>query len=66
MNISYVHHNIPKDLTLAAKESSHPPLPHLVVLTIKVWRNRTPCLVRHLWILDWLESRRSLASSDTN
>jgi hypothetical protein len=28
-------------------------LPHLVVLTIKVWRTRTPFLVFHLWILDW-------------
>jgi hypothetical protein len=38
MNISCVHCDIPKDLTLAAEESSHPPMPHLVVLTIKVWR----------------------------
>jgi hypothetical protein len=36
MNISCVHRDIPQDLTLAAKESSHPPLPHLVVLTISV------------------------------
>jgi hypothetical protein len=36
MNISCVHRNIPKDLTLAAEESNHPLLPHLVVLTIKV------------------------------
>jgi hypothetical protein len=27
-------------------------LPHVVVLTIKVWRTRTPFLVLHLWILD--------------
>jgi hypothetical protein len=27
MNISCVHHDIPQDLTLAAEESSHPPLP---------------------------------------
>jgi hypothetical protein len=38
MNISCVHSDIPKDLTLAAEESSHPPLPHLVVLAIEVWR----------------------------
>jgi hypothetical protein len=42
----------PKDLTLAAEESGHPPLPDVVVLTIKVWWTRTPFLVRHLWILD--------------
>jgi hypothetical protein len=47
---------IVQDLTLTAEERSHPPLPHLVVLTIKVWRNRTPFLVCHLWILDRLES----------
>jgi hypothetical protein len=61
MNISCVHRYIPKDLTLAIEESSHPPLPHLVILTIKVWRTLTPFLVRHLWILDWFESRRSIA-----
>jgi hypothetical protein len=52
MNISCVHHDIPRDLTVATEESGHPPLPHMVVLTIKVWRTRTPFLVRHLWILD--------------
>jgi hypothetical protein len=56
MNISCVHRDIPQDLTLAVEESGHPPLPHMVVLTIKVWRTRTPFLVRHLWILYWLES----------
>jgi hypothetical protein len=66
MNISCVHHDIPQDLTLATEESSHPPLAHMVVLTIKVWRTRTPFLVRHLWILDWLESRRSVTGYDTN
>jgi hypothetical protein len=66
MNISCVHGDIPQDLTLAADESSCPPLPHLVVSTIKVWRIRTPFLVRHVWILDWLESRRSVTGSDTN
>jgi hypothetical protein len=40
MNISCVHCDIPQHLTLAAEESSHPPLPHLVILTIKVWRTR--------------------------
>jgi hypothetical protein len=48
MNISCVPHDIPKNLTLAAEESGHPPLPHLVVSTIKVWRTRTPFLIRHL------------------
>jgi hypothetical protein len=48
MNISSVHRDIPQDLTLAMDESSHPPLPHLVVNTIKVWRTRTPFMVRHL------------------
>jgi hypothetical protein len=38
MNISCVHCNIPKDLTLAAEESSHPPLPHLVVFSIEMRR----------------------------
>jgi hypothetical protein len=56
MNISCVHHDIPQDLTVAAEESSRPPLPHLVVLTIKVWRTQTPFLVHHLQILDLLES----------
>jgi hypothetical protein len=66
MNISCVHRDIPQDLTLAAEESGHPPLPHMVVLTINVWKTQTPFLVRHLWILDWLESRRSITVSDTN
>jgi hypothetical protein len=52
MNISCVHRDITKDLTLGAEESNHPPFPHLVVSTINVWRTRTPFLVRHLWILD--------------
>jgi hypothetical protein len=41
-------------------------LPHLVILTIKVWRTRTPFRVCHLWILDWLESQRSVTGSNTN
>jgi hypothetical protein len=52
MNISCVHRDIPQNLTLVAEESSHLPFAHLVVFTIKVWRTRTPFLVRHLWILD--------------
>jgi hypothetical protein len=66
MNISCVHREIPQDLTLAVDVTSHQPLPHMVVLTIKVWRTRTQFLVRHLWILDRLESRRSVIGSDTN
>jgi hypothetical protein len=66
MNISYVHRDISQDLTLAAEESGHPPLLHMVVLTIKVWRTRTPFLLRHLWILDWLESQRFVTGSNTN
>jgi hypothetical protein len=38
------------------EERCHPLTPHLVVLAIKVWRTRTPFLVRHPGILDWLES----------
>jgi hypothetical protein len=60
MNISCVHCDIPQYLTLAAEERIHPPLPHLVVLTVKVWRTRTPFLVCHLFILECLESRRSI------
>jgi hypothetical protein len=52
---SLCHRDIPKDLTLAAEKRSHPLTPHLVVLAIEVWRTRTPFLVRHPWILDWLE-----------
>jgi hypothetical protein len=66
MNISCVHRDISEDLTLAAEESGHPPLPHMVVLTTNVWRTRTPFLEHHLWILDWLESRRFVTVSDTN
>jgi hypothetical protein len=66
MNISCVHRDISQNLILAAEESGHLPLPHVVVLTIKVWRTQTPFLVCHLWILDWLESQRSVSGSDTN
>jgi hypothetical protein len=66
MNISCVHRNVPKDLTLPVEELRHPPLPHLVVLPIEVRRTRTPFLVRHLWILDWLDSMKTRTSIDTN
>jgi hypothetical protein len=56
LDITVVHCDIPKDLTLSAEEHRHPLTPHLVVLPIEIWRTRTPFLVRHLWILDWLES----------
>jgi hypothetical protein len=52
MDIACVHLDIPKDLTLSAEERCHPLTPHLVVLSIKVWRTQTPFLVRHPWILD--------------
>jgi hypothetical protein len=66
MNISCVHHNILKDLTLSDKERHHPPLPHLVVLPFEVQWTRTPFLVCHLWILHWLESMKTRTGSDTN
>jgi hypothetical protein len=66
MNISCVRRNVPKDLTLSVEECRHPPLPYLVVLPIKVQRTRTPFLVRHLWILDCLESIKTRTGSDTN
>jgi hypothetical protein len=56
LDTSCVHCDIPKDLTLSAEERCHPLTPHLVVFAIEVWRTRTPFLVRHPWILDWLES----------
>jgi hypothetical protein len=56
LHIAIVHRDIPKDLTLSTEERCHPFTPHLVVLSIEVWRTRTPFLVRHPWILDWLES----------
>jgi hypothetical protein len=65
MNISCVHRNVPKDLTLSAEKCRHPPLPHLVVLPIEVRRTRTSFRVRHLWILDWLESMKTRTGSDT-
>jgi hypothetical protein len=36
MTINCVYRYIPQDMTLPAEESSRPPLPHLVVFTIKV------------------------------
>jgi hypothetical protein len=56
LDIACVHCDIPKDLTLSAEEHCHPLTTHLVVFAIEVWRTRTPFLVRHPWILDWLES----------
>jgi hypothetical protein len=64
MNISCVHRNVPKDLTLFAEERRHPPWPHLVVLPIEVQRTRTPFLVHHLWILDWLDSIKTQTVKD--
>jgi phage terminase large subunit GpA-like protein len=66
VDIAVIHREIPKDLTLSMKERRHPLTPHLVVLPIEVWRTRTPFLVRHLWILDWLDSIKARTSSDTN
>jgi hypothetical protein len=43
-------------MTLSAEEHRHPLTPHLVVFAIEVWRTRTPSLVCHPWILDWLGS----------
>jgi hypothetical protein len=59
MDISCIHRNIPKDLTLSAEVRHHPPLPHLVVLPIEVRRTQTLFLIRQLWILDWLESMKT-------
>jgi hypothetical protein len=56
LDIACDHHDIPKDLTLFAEEHRHLLTPHMVVFAIEVWRTRTPFLVRHPWILDWLES----------
>jgi hypothetical protein len=66
LDITCVHRDIPKDPTLSAEERRHPLTPHLVVLPIEVWRTRTPFLVCHLWILDWLESIKTRTGSDTN
>jgi hypothetical protein len=65
LDVAIVHCDIPKDQTLSAEERRHPLTPHLVVLAIEVWRTRTPFLVRHLWILDWLESIKTRTGSDT-
>jgi hypothetical protein len=65
-NISCVHRNVLKDLTLSAEECCHPPLPHLGVLPIEVRRTRTPFLVLHLWILDWIKSIKTRTGSATN
>jgi hypothetical protein len=65
LDIAYVHRDIPKDMTLSAEERRHPLTPHLVVLPVEVWRTLTPFLVRHLWILDWLQSIKTRTGSDT-
>jgi hypothetical protein len=38
VDIGGVLHHIPYGLSLATKKSRHTTLPHLVILTIKVWR----------------------------
>jgi hypothetical protein len=48
VDIGGVLRHIPYDLSLDTKKSRHMTLPHLVILTIKVWRTRTPFLVCHL------------------
>jgi hypothetical protein len=65
LDIACVHRDIPKDLTLSSEKHSHPLTPHLVVLAIEVWRTRTTFLVRHPWILDWLETIKTRTVSDT-
>jgi hypothetical protein len=65
LDIACVHRDIPKDLTLSAEKRRHPLTQHLVVLAIEVWRTRTLFLVRHPWILDWLESTKTRTGSDT-
>jgi hypothetical protein len=44
------------DLTLSAEKRRHPLTPHMLVFAIEVWGTRTPFLVHHPWILDWLGS----------
>jgi hypothetical protein len=65
LDIACVHRDIPKDLTLSAEERRHPLTPHLVVLSIEVLRTQTMFLVRHPWILDWLESIKTRTGFDT-
>jgi hypothetical protein len=50
LDIAIVHRDIAKHLTLSAVERRHPLTPHLVVLSIEVWRTRASFLVRHPWI----------------
>jgi hypothetical protein len=42
LDIACVHRDIPKDLTLTAEERRHLLTPHLVVLSIEVWRDLNP------------------------
>jgi hypothetical protein len=53
LDITCVHREIPKDLSLFAEERCHALTPSSFAM--KVWGTRTPFLVRHPWILDWLE-----------
>jgi hypothetical protein len=64
LDIACVHRDIPNDLTLSSEKRNHPLTPHLVVLAIEVLRTRTPFLVCHPWILDWLESTKTRTGSD--
>jgi hypothetical protein len=66
MNITCVHRNVPKDLTLSTEQRRNPPLPHLVVLPIEMRRTRTLFPIHHLGILDWVESIKTRTGSDTN
>jgi hypothetical protein len=52
LDITCVHRDILKDLTLSTEKRRHPITPHLVVFAIEVWRTQTPFLVCHPWILD--------------
>jgi hypothetical protein len=65
LDIACIHRDIPKDLTLSVEECTHLLTPHLLVLAIEVWRTRTPFLLHHPWILDWLESTKTRIGSDT-
>jgi hypothetical protein len=50
-DIGDVIRHILKQLSCATKKCSHPDMPYLVVLPIKVWRTQTPILVHYLWML---------------
>jgi hypothetical protein len=65
LDIAVVHRDTPQDLSFSTEGRRHPFTPHPVVLAIKVWRTRTPFLVCHPWILDWLESIKTRTGFDT-